>query len=459
VEVGVVNKELDNRSIDDVEELATDDELSPEGRYNPEDDDFSDEWSDAEDDFESDKDISDEEIDDDSIAEFEEGIKQEEAKAKELEEQAEKSKVDFDDVETEAPVNLQDNSEPDLSSTVSVESEADLPPMTQEEQAAIDSLESERAAASEITTELQDITELNKSVQKRRLEKALAKDPSELTEEEKKAAKAKAAEERKRKRQEENDIFANRYKAKTINAAVAQSDPIIYFYNAAISHDGKVQFLNVYQVLQDRFLGKMIPQLWTAVAEASDRVLELNMANLIEQLKVCAEYPDYIFVISMSTRFFTKPAVLDKLLNLIEHPVSNLVMAFDCVSLQNLGQAAKTGLGQIKDKGIKILLDNTEKVSMTTLSELEFDYIRIDSRYYELGNFKAEGFLRLLTAFAKEQGIPTVATFCDNEDMAEYMFYMGIDYVQGNAISRPQRTVPNAVSKITLLESMQEGAN
>ena len=93
---------------------------------------------------------------------------------------------------------------------------------------------------------------------------------------------------------------------------------------------------------------------------------------------------------------------------------------------------------------------------MTTLSELEFDYVRIDSRYYELGNFKAEGFLRLLTAFAKEQGIPTVATFCDNEDMAEYMFYMGVDVVQGNAVSRPQRTVPNAIDKVTLLESMQQ---
>ena len=183
--------------------------------------------------------------------------------------------------------------------------------------------------------------------------------------------------------------------------------------------------------------------------------------DCLRDVYVRGKYRDVILPMTVIRRLDavlekSKPAVLEKLLALIEQPVSNLVMAFDCVSLQNLGQAAKTGLGTIKDKGILILLDNTEKVSMTTLSELEFDYIRIDSRYYELGNFKAEGFLRLLTQFAKEQGVPTVATFCDNEDMAEFMFYMGIDIVQGNAISRPQRTVPNAVSKMTLLESMTQ---
>ncbi|MBQ7653124.1 MAG: EAL domain-containing protein [Clostridia bacterium] len=445
-------------------DLATDEELSPEGRYDPEaDEDFEDDWSEAEDDFEGDVDIDGAANDDESIAELEESIRKAEEESERIAAEARKEAKEEakrqaeEESEEPQPTFVYQDKEPDVSATVAVESEDDLRPMTDEEKSELQALETERAAASEISTELQDITELSKSVAARQRAKELAQNPkAELTEEEKKAAKAKAAEEKKRKRQEENDIFANRYKAKTINAAVAQTDPIVYFYNAALSRDGAIQFFNVYQVLQDRFLGKLIPQLWTAVAEASDRVLELNMASLLEHIKVCEQFPEYVFVISISTRFFTKPAVLEKFLNLVEKPIPNLVLAFDCVSLQNLGQAAKTGLGSIKNKGLKILLDNTEKVSMTTLSELEFDFVRIDSRYYELGNFKAEGFLRLLTAFAKEQGIPTVATFCDNEDMAEYMFYMGVDYVQGNAVSRPQRTVPNAVDKVTLLESMQQ---
>lgn len=312
------------------------------------------------------------------------------------------------------------------------------------------------AANDEAYNELENVRDLTSDVNSELADLSyLANIKRKDSAESEKDAKKKKQEEKKRKRKEENDIFARRYQAKSINAAVAQSNPIIYFYNAVLDKKGKIKLFNVYQVLQDRFVGKLVPQLWTAVAESSDRVLELNMANLVEQMKVCQEYPMYEFVLTMSTRFFTKPAVLQKMLDLIEKPIPNLVMAFDCVSLQNLGAAAKTGLGQVKAKGVKIILDNTEKVSMTTLSELEFDYLRIDSRYYELGNFKSEGFLRLLMGWAQELGIPTIAMYCDHNDMVEYMLYMGIDMVQGNSISRPMRTVPNAVKAITLSDSMK----
>jgi len=251
------------------------------------------------------------------------------------------------------------------------------------------------------------------------------------------------------------DLFANRYKVKTMNAMVAASDPIVYFYNACLRADGSILAFNVYQVLQDRFLGKMVPQLFTAVAENSAKIEELNEANLIEQLKVCAEYPQYDFIISVSARFFTKPALLERFLKLIpEGGVPNLVLAFDCSSLENIAIAAKAGLGTVRQKGVKILLDNTERVTMTVLSEFDYDIIRIDSRYYEIGNPRAEAYLRLLLQLTKEQGVTSIATFCDSEDLSEYMFFMGVDAIQGNATSRPMRTVPNAVKGIVLLPSM-----
>lgn len=426
----------DMPALDGSDTVVTDDDVSPEGRY--EVDDFSDEWEDDFGDFVFDEEEASAPV---NLEELEREVEQqklqkamEEVQEEEIEEEVEpvqeitpeQEDIILDDIQEEAP-------------------------LSEEDEKKAEELEELRSATRDISAELVDVSEIK--FEERKTKKKKEGEPK--TEEEIKREKKRKEEERKRKRQEENDIFANRYKAKTINAAVAQSDPIIYFYNVALSKDGSVKLFNVFQVLQDRFVGKMIPQLWTAVAEASDRVLELNEANLIEQLGVCKQYPMYQFVISISTRFFTKPAVLEKFLGHINEPIDNLVMAFDCVSLQNLGTAAKTGLAHIKEKGVKILLDNTEKVSMTTLSELDFDFIRIDSRYYELGNFKAEGFLRLLTGFAAEQGVPTIATFCDNEDMAEYMFYMGVDAVQGNAVSRPMRTVPNAIKSMTLLESMK----
>ena len=251
------------------------------------------------------------------------------------------------------------------------------------------------------------------------------------------------------------DLFANRYKVRTMNAMVAAADPIVYFYNACLRPDGSILAFNVYQVLQDRFIGKMVPQLFTAVAENSNKIEDLNEANLIEQLKVCAEFPQYDFIISVSARFFTKPALLERFLRLVpEGGVPNLVLAFDCTSLESIAIAAKAGLGSVRQRGVKILLDNTEKVTMTVLSEFDYDYIRIDSRYYEIGNPRAEAYLRLLLGLTKEQNVSTIACFCDTEDLSEYMFFMGVDAVQGNAVSRPMRTVPNSVKGITLLPSM-----
>ena len=253
------------------------------------------------------------------------------------------------------------------------------------------------------------------------------------------------------------DLFANRYKVKTMNATVAATDPIVYFYNACLRANGTIMLFNVYQVLQDRFLGKMVPQLFTAVAESSNKIDELNEANLLAQLSICAEFPQYEFIISISAHAFVKPAILERLLkSLPEGGVPNLVFAFDCASLQSIANAAKAGLSTIRAHGVKVLLDNTERVTMDVLSEMEYDYMRIDARYYEIDNPRAEAYLRLILSFAKEQGIGTIGTFCDTEDMADYMLFMGVDAVQGNAVSRPMRTVPNSVRAITLLPSMMD---
>lgn len=293
-------------------------------------------------------------------------------------------------------------------------------------------LEAYRSAMGESTAEMADISEYRKFRKKTKTESTSSKP-----------------------KRSDFDLFANRYKVKTMNAMVAASDPIVYFYNACLRNNGSILAFNVYQVLQDRFLGKMVPQLFTAVAENSAKIEELNEANLIEQLKICAEYTQYEFIISISARFFTKPALLERLLKVLpEGGVPNLVLAFDCSSLENIAIAAKAGLSNIRQRGVKVLLDNTERVTMTVLSEFDYDYIRIDSRYYEMGNPRAEAYLRLLLQLAKEQGVKTIATFCDSEDLSEYMFFMGVDAVQGNAVSRPMRTVPNSVKAITLLPSM-----
>jgi hypothetical protein len=48
-------------------------------------------------------------------------------------------------------------------------------------------------------------------------------------------------------------------KVNDAKGAAAVSEPIVYFYNAALDEDSKVVYINVQQVLNDKFLGKMLP--------------------------------------------------------------------------------------------------------------------------------------------------------------------------------------------------------
>ena len=250
------------------------------------------------------------------------------------------------------------------------------------------------------------------------------------------------------------DLFAHRTKNKSINARIAAAEPILYFYNAVLDKKGSVLFINVYQVLQDRFMGKVVPHQYTAVAEGSGRIEELNTICVQEVVKQCNQFPDYKFAVQISSRFFTKPNVLEKLVNQAQTENNNLIFAFDAVSLQNIGIAAKTGLAMLKNRGISVLLDNAELISMNLLTELDYDIIRVDSRYYEREGEKTYSYLQFLIKFAHEIGITTCATFCDEDKIADYMLENGIDGVQGCAVSNPVRTVPNTIKAITLLDSM-----
>lgn len=263
-----------------------------------------------------------------------------------------------------------------------------------------------------------------------------------------------AAADKKKKKKPKFDIFSNRNKAKSVNAVIAASDPLLYFYNAALNKKGDILYFNVYQVLQDRFMGKVVPHQYVAIAEGSSRIEELNTICVEEVVKQCNQYPQYLFVVQISARFFTRPNALDKLAKAAQTDNHNLIFAFDAISLQNIGIAAKTGLTMLKNQGILALLDNTELISMSTLTELDYDYIRVDSRYYERGTEKNYAYLQLLIKFAHEIGITTSATFCDTDNISDYMLQNGIDAVQGYAVSKPMRTVPNAVKELTLLDSM-----
>ena len=246
-----------------------------------------------------------------------------------------------------------------------------------------------------------------------------------------------------------------RSKAKTINAGVALATPIVYFYDAAINEEGKVQYLNVQQVLNDKFLGKMIPQEYFAMAEGSSRIEELNFIALENIVKDCNENPDIRFVTKISCRLLLKQETLTKLVDKMRTEHGNLILAFDCAMLEAVGFIGISAINTLKTQGALIMIDNAESASMRVLTEYEFDYLRLDARYYNGESTKRLAHLDMITGYADVQNIITTSINCEHKEDARILLDHGVKVIQGDAVARPMRLINLALTNLKPLPKVK----
>ena len=239
-----------------------------------------------------------------------------------------------------------------------------------------------------------------------------------------------------------------RSKAKTINAGVALATPIVFFYDAAIDEDGKVQYLNVQQLLNDKFLGKMLPQEYFAIAESSTRIEELNYIALENVVKDCNANPDLRFAVKISCRLLLKQETLTKLVDKMRTENKNLILAFDCAMLEAVGFVGISAINTLKSQGALIMIDNAESASMRVLTEYEFDYLRLDARYYNGDSTKRLAHLDMITGYADVQNIITTSINCEHKEEARILLDHGVKVIQGDAVARPMRLINLALTNL-----------
>ena len=239
-----------------------------------------------------------------------------------------------------------------------------------------------------------------------------------------------------------------RSKAKTINAGVALATPIVYFYDAAVNEDGEVQYLNVQQVLNDKFLGKMIPQEYFAIAEGSSRIEELNFIALENVVKDCNENPTIRFALKISCRLLLKQETMTKLVDKMKTENGNLILAFDCAMLEAVGFVGISAISTLKAQGALIMIDNAESASMRVLTEYDIDYLRLDSRYYDGSSLKRLAHLDMITGYADVQNIVTTSINCEHKEDARILLDHGVKVIQGDAIARPMRLINLALTNL-----------
>ena len=243
-----------------------------------------------------------------------------------------------------------------------------------------------------------------------------------------------------------------RQKATTIKAAVAMTEPIVYFYDAAIDKESAIEYVNVQQVLNDKFLGKIVPQMYFAVAEGSERIEDFNFLSVKETVKECDANPKHKFCIAVSCRLLIKPNVFEKLMKYTKTENGNLILAFDCALLEALGNVGLEGIRRLRDEnGVNIMLDNAENAGMKVLTEYNYEYLRFDSRYYGGEDPRKRAHLTMLTGYAKSQNIKTTSINVNNGKEAKVLVDNGVDILQGYCVCEPKRQLHLALKGIKTL--------
>lgn len=246
-------------------------------------------------------------------------------------------------------------------------------------------------------------------------------------------------------------LEAMRQQATTIKGAIAMTEPIVYFYDCAVNNDNTPAYINVQQVLNDKFMGKIIPQQFFAIAESSERITELNLLTLKQVVEDCNANPKIPFVTKISTKLIAKKTGFNKLLKAIEIENKNLILAFDCSLLEALGQISLDALNALKQKDVRIMIDDTENAGLKVLTEYPIDYLRFDSRYYQEDNKATVAHLDMLTGYAKIQGIMATSNYVDNTKMARFLQTHGIEQIQGPVVCEPKRLVNTAIRNLKKL--------
>lgn len=248
-------------------------------------------------------------------------------------------------------------------------------------------------------------------------------------------------------KQGKEKLEALRQQATTIKGAVALTEPIVYFYNAARTNENGIAYVTLQQVLNDKFLGKMLPQQFFAVAEGSERIETLNLLSIKQTAGDCDANPNTVFVTQASARLLIKDEVLKRLIKYAKTENGNLVLAFDCALLEALGDRGLTGIRQLAENDIKIMIDNTENAGLKVLTEYNIDYLRFDARYYKEEDEKKTAHLDMVVGYAKVQGIKTAAIYVNTVKEAKYLLSHGIENIEGDLVGTPVRLIHNAIKE------------
>lgn len=233
--------------------------------------------------------------------------------------------------------------------------------------------------------------------------------------------------------------------------------PIDFFFRGVVDVKGKskkVAFVDAFQVLNDRYLGRMSVCNYFYIAENSVRINELNVIALEELRNYDLVMRENFFIpeslvysLPISVRFLENDKDFDILISTLKdnkYKKSNLILTFFASTLSRLDGEGKARYNRLRRMGFKICVSafGEEYNSLDIFGDLNFDYLRCESQYFDASD-KKKRVLAMLVKFCSANKIQLVMEGVDTPAQSARFKREGVKLLTGRAVSKLSRWVTN----------------
>jgi len=186
------------------------------------------------------------------------------------------------------------------------------------------------------------------------------------------------------------------------------------------------------------------PFQFLAASKQSKQYGELSKIVITKAFDLVERYSDKSFSINITIDDILNEEIVSLILGKLAAKRSLMPVIFELVEsegIENFNQVLRF-IRQIKSYGSLLAIDDfgTGYSNFEYLLKLDADFIKIDGsliRNIET-DINIQEIVKLITEFAKRQNIKTVAEFVASEGILEWVTEIGIDFVQGYHIGKPE---------------------
>lgn len=233
--------------------------------------------------------------------------------------------------------------------------------------------------------------------------------------------------------------------------------PIDFLFRGVVETKGnkkKVVFVDAFQVLNDRYLGRMSVCNYFYIAENSVRINELNIIALDElrnyDLVMRENFlipNNLVYSMPISVRFLENDKDFDILLSTLQenkYKKNNLILTFFASTLSRLDEEGKERYNRLRKAGYPICVSafGEEYNSLDLFGEFGFDYLRCEAQYFDASDRKKR-VLAMLVKFCATNKMQLIMEGVDTPAQNARFKREGVKLLTGRAVSRLSRWVTN----------------